>query len=69
MSDAEKVINDLEPVASGGIIHSCDVRHHGVLSCCMVLEEGHDRNDAGRRNVDCEFVFPDGKLLDVFGHA
>lgn len=33
------------------------------------LEEGEDRNDARRGNVDGELVLPDRELLDVFGKA
>lgn len=32
----------------------------------MVLEEGEDRDDTGRWNVDGELILPDAELLDVF---
>lgn len=35
----------------------------------MVFKKSHDGNDAGRRDIDGELIFPDGKLLDVFWKA
>ena len=35
----------------------------------MVFEERNDRYDARGRDVDCELIFPDGKLLDIFWKA
>jgi len=35
----------------------------------MILEEGDDGYDAGGRDIDGQFVFPDGELLDVFWEA
>ena len=32
----------------------------------MVFEEGHDRNNSGRGNVNSELVLPDRELLYVF---
>lgn len=69
MSDAEKIINDFETLAPCRIIDSCNIRHHGILGSGVVFEKGDDRNNAGRGNIDCELILPDGELLYVFGHA
>lgn len=65
VSDAEEVVDDLKALVLGGIVHCCDIRYHCVLGCGVVLEERHDRDDAGGRDIDGEFVLPDGELLDV----
>lgn len=35
----------------------------------LTLQEAEDRVDTRRRNVNGEFILPDGELLDVFGKA
>ena len=66
MSYTQQVVNYLEAIATSRIIHSSNVRYHCVLGRGVVFEEGNDRNDARRWDIDCELVFPDGELLDVF---
>ena len=69
VSDAEKVIDNLEAGIPRRIIDCRNVRHHGELRSCVVFEEGHDRDNSRRRDVDGELVLPDRELLDVFGEA
>ena len=69
MTHAEEIVNDLEAVASCGVIDCCDICHHGVFGGSVVFEEGDDGKDAIGGDIDCELVFPDRKLLYVFWHA
>lgn len=63
--DTQHVVDDLETLVSCRIVDCCNVRDLGELRSCVVLEEGHDRENAGGRDVDRELVLPDGELLDV----
>lgn len=67
--DGQEVINDFEPLGSGRVIDGGDIDDHGVFGRGVVFEKGDDGNDAQGGNVDAEFVFPYGELLDVFGEA
>ncbi len=66
MSHAEQVVDDFEAGIAGRVVHGGYVRHHGVLGRGVVFQEREDGDDAGGGDVDCELVFPDGELLDVF---
>lgn len=66
MPDAEEVVDDLEALVLGGVIHCRDICYHCVFGRGVVLEERNNRDDTGGRDIDGEFVLPDGELLDVF---
>ena len=63
----QEIVNDLESCALGGIVYSGDVCDLGIFRGSMKFEERHDRDDALGWDIDGEFVFPDGKLLDIGG--
>lgn len=67
VADTEHVVDNLESLVAGGIVDRSYIGDLGVLGGGMVLEEGHDGDQAGWGNVDGELVLPDGELLDVFG--
>lgn len=69
MADTEHVVDNLESLVAGGIVDRSYIGDLGVLGGGVVLEECHDGDQAGGRNVDGELVLPDGELLDVFGKA
>ena len=64
VADGEHVVDNFEAGISRRIVDRCDVSYHCELGCGMVFEEVEGREHAGRGDVDCEFVFPDGELLD-----
>ncbi len=59
MSHTEKVVHDLESTGPRGVVHSCNICHHGVFGGSMVFEERDDGNDTRGRNIDRELIFPD----------
>ena len=59
--DAEHVVHDLESLVFGGVVDSCDIRHLGELGCSVIFEPGEDWDDAGRGDMDGQFVLPDGE--------
>lgn len=65
VSDGQEVVDYLEAVLSSRVVDARNVRNLGVLGCRVVFQKGEDGKDPRRRDVDCEFVFPDGELLDV----
>jgi len=85
VADREKVVDNFESVFARGVIGSSNCADLGELSSSVVcqvlvnilpsigailtLEEAEDRVDTRGRNVDGEFVLPDGELLDVLGKA
>ena len=66
VSDTEHVVYNLETVVLGGEVDGCDIGYHSVLGCGVILQEGEDRDDTLRTDVDAKFILPDGELLDVF---
>jgi len=69
VADREKVVDNFESVFARGVIGSSNCADLGELSSSVVLEEAEDRVDTRGRDVDGEFVLPDGELLDVLGKA
>ena len=65
MPHAQHVVDDFKALIPRRVVDGGDIGDHGELGGGMVAEKGKDRDDASRRNVDCEFIFPDGKLLYV----
>ena len=61
--DAEEVVDDFEAVVAGRVVDGGDVADLGELGGGVEFEVGHDGDHAGRRDVDCEFVFPDGESV------
>lgn len=61
VADAQHVVDDLEALVLGGVVDGGDVRHLGVLGGGVVLEEGEDGDDGGRRDVDGQLVLPHGE--------
>lgn len=69
VTHAEKIVDDFEPLISRGVVDGGYVHHRCILGCRVVLQERYDGEDARRRNVDGELVFPNRELLDVFWQA
>jgi hypothetical protein len=85
VADRKKVVDNFETVLARGVVGSSNCADLGELGSSIVytvlvklqlsigailtLEEAEDRVDTGGRNVDGEFILPDGELLDVFGKA
>ena len=59
--DAEEVVDDFEAVVAGRVVDGGDVADLGELGGSMEFEVGHDGNHAGGRDVDGQFIFPDGE--------
>lgn len=59
VSHRQEIIYDLEALISGGVIDCGDVCDACELGGSVVFEEGEGWDNAGRRDVDGEFVFPD----------
>jgi len=66
VTDGEEVVDNLEAVAAGRVVHGCYVADLRVLCRRVVLEEGEDGQDGRGRDEDCQLVLPDAELLDVF---
>lgn len=69
VADTEHVVDNLESLVASGIVDRSYIGDLGVLGGSVVLEECHDRDQTGWRNVNGELVLPNGELLDVFGKA
>jgi len=67
--DAEHVVDHFEALVLGRIVDSGDITDLGELCSSVILEEGEHGDDARWWDVDGQFVFPDGKLLDIFRQA
>lgn len=61
VADGQEVVYDLEALVSGRVIDCGDIGDACEFSGCVVFEEGERGNDAGGRDVNGEFVFPDGE--------
>ena len=59
--DAEEVVDDFEAVVAGRVVDGGDVTDLGELGGGMEFEVGHDGDHAGGRDVDGQFIFPDGE--------
>lgn len=66
---AQQVIHDLEPVLALRVVDAADILAAFELALGVVAEEGKDGDDAGRANVQGEFILENGELLDVFREA
>lgn len=69
VSDAKQIVHNLETLLAGWVIDGSNVGDLSKFRRGMVFQEGHEGNNTGRRNIDGEFVFPHGELLDEFGKA
>jgi len=69
VSHTQQIVYNFESLLFRWIVDAGYVRDLGVLGCGVVLEECEDRYDAGRWDVDAEFVLPDRELLNVLGHT
>jgi hypothetical protein len=65
VANGQQVVDHLEALVAGGVVDGGDVRDLGEFGGGVVLEEGEDGDDAGRRDVDGEFVFPNGEPVVV----
>ena len=69
VTNAKKVVDDFETLVTGWVVDGGDIGDGGEFSRGMVFEKAHNRDDAGRRNVDAKLVLPHGELLDMLGQA
>jgi hypothetical protein len=63
------VIHDLEPLLSLGEINAANIHDLLELALRMVAQEGQDRDDRRRRDVQSQFVLENRELLDEFGQT
>lgn len=56
-------------MVSRWVVNAGDIRNLSELRSCVVLEKLEHGDDGRRRDIDCQFVFPDGELLDVLGET
>lgn len=66
MAHAEKIVYDLEALVAGWEVDSRDVNNLGIFRRGVLFEENESGYDACRGDVDGQFVFPDGELLNIF---
>lgn len=59
----EHVVNDFETLAAGGVVYGGDVADLSEFGSGVLLEKGEDGNDTRGRDVDGEFIFPDGESV------
>lgn len=69
VSDAKKVVDDLEALATGGVVGAGDVHQCTALRLGVVTQEGEGGDDGGWVDVERELVLDDGELLDVLGET
>jgi len=69
MTNAEKMVDDFKPLIPLRVVRSTDIHHAFELALRMISEEGEDRDDSGRRDVQCQFILKHGELLNKFGKA
>lgn len=65
--NGQQVVNDLKAVTSCWVVNTSDVGDLSELRSCMILEKFEYRDDGRWSDIDCQLVFPDGELLDLFG--
>lgn len=65
VADTEHVVHDLESLVLGGVIDSSNVRDLSVFGSGVVLEEGEGGDDTGGRDIDGQFIFPDGESASL----
>ena len=58
VADGEHVVDDLEALVACWVVDRGDVGDHSEFGGRVVFEEGKGRDDAGRRDVYRELVFP-----------
>lgn len=66
MSHAEEIVNNLESLITGREVHCGDVGDLRKFGGSVVLKEGEDGDNTRGGNVNRQFVFPDGDLLNIF---
>lgn len=60
------MIDNLKPLISLGEVDSGNIHDTLVLTLGVVTKECEDRDDTGRTNVQSQFIFENGELLDIF---
>ena len=65
VADAEEIVDDFEARVPRGVVDGGDVADLGEFGGGVVFEEVEGGQHAGGRDVDCEFVFPDGESADI----
>jgi len=65
VADGEEVVDHLEAVTAGRVVHCRYIADLRVLRRRVVLEESEDGQDGRGRDEDCQLVLPDTELLDV----
>lgn len=68
-ADAQQMVHHLKPLLPLRKINPADVHDALELALRVITQEGEHRHDAGGGNVERQFVFEDGELLDEFGEA
>ena len=67
MPHGQKVVYNLKSRTFSRVVDRGDVGDLCIFGCGVELEESHDGDDALRRDVNGELIFPDGELLNVGG--
>jgi hypothetical protein len=67
--DTEQVVYNFKSLLAFWEIYSAYVNEGLELTLRMVSEEGEHRNNAGRRDIECQLVLQNRKLLNVFWQA
>lgn len=61
------MVDHLEPFVPLGKIYAANIHARFELALRVVAEESQDRDHAGGRNVERQFILEDRELLDVLG--
>ena len=69
VADAQHVVDNLKTLILRGEVDGRDIGDLGEFGGGVVLEEAHQWDNTGGRDVNDQFVLPYGELLDVFGQT
>lgn len=61
MTDGEQVVDNLKTLVLSGVVDCCNIGHLSIFGSGMVFEESEDGDDTGWRDIDGQFIFPDGE--------
>jgi hypothetical protein len=64
--DAEQMIDNLKSLFSFRVVRAANIHYLLELALRMVAEKCKDGYNSRRRDVQCQFVFQNGELLNEF---